>query len=407
MTTRWREQQLGGMSQLTARYVAWLRLPFLLPLLLAGWDWAGHRISPWYFVAVAGYAAWAVLRLVAVRRDPLGGLRTAVWAATVDIAAVSLLAALSGGQDSAVRYAYYVLPMASVLWQLPAVTAWLGGACVLAYALLAVPVLARGDATRNWLVVVDEAYLLWDVLGCVLIAWLLRRQARAVSQLLDTREALLRDALAAEARERTELADALHDSAVQNLLAALQDLEDARQAAPSPELDRVEDELRRTVQEIRDVTFDLHPQVLAAAGLAAALRALGERAARRGGFTVHYDLPPTGPVHEQGLLYSAARELLNNTVKHAGARNVWLTLSSGGPDTVLTVRDDGVGFDPAVVWSKLRGGHIGLASHYVRVESAGGRFLVTSEPHHATTVEVRMPAGAAGSGAPGGALTAG
>ncbi|WP_327071124.1 sensor histidine kinase [Kitasatospora sp. NBC_01302] len=392
MTTRWRDHQLSGMAELTYRYVAWLRLPFLVPLLLAGWDWPGHAVSVWFYVTLAAYAAWAVVRLVTVYRPPPGGLRGAVGAAVVDVVAAGTLSALSGGQASAVRYAYYVLPMASVLWQLPRVTAWLGGICVLAYAVLAIPTLANGPSSGRWTVVVDEAYLLWDVLTCVLVAELLRRQAASVGQLLDTRESLLRDALAAETRERTELADALHDSAVQNLLASLHDLEDAQEASPSPALDRVEAEVRRTVQEIRDVTFELHPQVLASIGLSAALRSLGERSARRGGFTVHYELTPRGEVPDQALLYSAARELLNNTVKHAAADNVWLSLRPESGDTVLTVRDDGAGFDPAIIQSRLRDGHIGLASHYMRVESAGGRFTVDSTPGGPTTIEVRLPA---------------
>ncbi|RKN77664.1 histidine kinase [Streptomyces klenkii] len=394
MTTRWREQQISGVTELTTRYVAWLRLPLLVPVLLAALEPMESLKTPWFHGTLVAYAAWAVARLVAVHRYPRAGAHGAVCAAAIDVVAVGVLSALSGGPDSAVRYAYFVLPMASVLWQLPVVTAWLGAACMVAYAAMALPHLLSDAAPAVWPVVIDEAYLLWDVGAGVLIAALLERRSSRVVELLDTREALLRNALDAESRERAVLADALHDSAVQNLLAALHELEEAADDAPSSALARAEGEVRATVRELREVIFDLHPQVLASVGLAAALESAGEHAARRGGFTVHDDLRLDGRVRGQTLLYSAARELLANVVKHAGASNVWVTLARDGDDTVLTVRDDGEGFDTDVVRQRMEAGHIGLASHYVRIESAGGRFTVDSAPGRSTTVEVRLPYGA-------------
>ncbi|MEU2870447.1 ATP-binding protein [Streptomyces olivoreticuli] len=389
MATRWRKRQMDGVVELTTRYAAWLRLPTMILLVLTGIQSsaAGH----WYYVVLALYVAWATARLSSVYRHALAGAHGAMSAAVVDVVAVAALSVLSGGPDSQARYAFYVLPMTSILWQLPKVTAKLGGLCLVAYTANSFDYLLGDLTPRFWQVVADEAFLLWDVGVCVLIADLLRRRSERVSDLLDNRELLLRDALAAEGRERAELAEALHDSAIQNLLAALHDLEDIEAEAAAPALARAENEVRRTVREIRDVTFDLHPQVLQAAGLAAALEAVGERLARRGGFTVHYDLRLTGRVPGEVLLYSTARELLNNVVKHAGAKHVWVSLAHEENDTVLIVRDDGKGFDKEIIQQRLRAGHIGLASHYVRVESAGGRFSVDSAPGRSTTVEVRLP----------------
>lgn len=396
MTTRWREQQIGNVVELSTRYVAWLRLPLLVPILLSALEPSEPVTVPWFYVALAAYAGWSVARLVGVHRHPLAGVHGAVRAAAIDVVGVGILSALSGGPQSSVRYAYFVLPMASVLWQWPAVTAWLGAACVYAYAVMALPHLFSDATPSVWPVVVDEAYLLWTVGAAVLITALLKRRSSRVSELLDTREALLRNALDAETRERAELADALHDSAVQNLLAALQDVEEEAERSPSDTLARATAEVRSTVRELREVIFDLHPQILTSVGLAAALESAGEHAARRGGFTVDYDLRLDGPVPGQALLYSTARELFNNVVKHAGATRVRVSLARDGGDTVLTMRDDGRGFDPAVVRQRMASGHIGLASHYVRIESAGGRFTVDSAPGRSTTVEVRLPCEGAG-----------
>ncbi|MGK5627850.1 sensor histidine kinase [Streptomyces sp. URMC 123] len=391
MSTRWREQGLAEMTTRSSRYVAWLRLPMLGPLALAGRDPAGDLFPASYFWLLAGYGLWSLGRLVWVYRRRVRGVTGAVAAVIVDLLLFTGLAALSGGQDSTVRYAYFVWPVATVLWQMPRLTAAIGAVCVGAYAVMSVPRLIDGRGEEAWPIVVDAAYLLWIIGACTLIAELLRRHSQRVSALLDNRELLLEDALAAETRQRAELADGLHDGAVQTLLAALHDLEEAEAGAPSPALTRAETGVRRTVKEMREAIFELHPQVLAAAGLAAALEAAGERFARRGGFTVHYDLWRGGPVGHEALLYSVARELLSNVVKHARATRVWVRLAREGEETVLSVRDNGVGFDPEAVRGRLVHGHIGLASHYVRIESAGGRFTVDSAPGGPTTVEVRLP----------------
>lgn len=401
MTTRWREQQLGEMIAQSSRYVAWSRLPFFVPLFMAGQHPSADYFHRTWFNGLLGvYLIWSLTRLVWVYRRPVGGVGSAVAALVVDLLIITGLAVTAGGQDSPVRYAYFIWPLATVLWQMPGITAALGVVCMAAYAAMSLPHLLTDREEQSWPVVVDEVYVLWIMAVCTLIAVLLRRRTRTVSDLLDNRELLLDDALAAETRERAGLADALHDGAVQTLLAALHDLEEVEEAesgSASPggaaALRRAQTEVRRTVTEMREIIFDLHPQILAAAGLAAALEAAGERFARRGGFAVRYDLRLPGRVGHEGLLYSAARELLSNVVKHAHASHVCIRLAVEGDETVLTVRDDGAGFDPAVVQRRLKEGHIGLASHYVRVESAGGRFTIDSGPG-GTTTEVRLPSAA-------------
>jgi N-terminal TM domain of oligopeptide transport permease C len=62
---------------------------------------------------------------------------------------------------------------------------------------------------------------------------------------------------------------------------------------------------------------------------------------------------------------------------------------------VVGVRDDGQGFDESVLSTKLRDGHIGIAAHRARVESVGGRLVITSRVGAGTDAEVRVPRAAA------------
>jgi two-component system NarL family sensor kinase len=175
------------------------------------------------------------------------------------------------------------------------------------------------------------------------------------------RERLMAEGMAAEERERKALAEALHDTAIQNLLSARYDL----------------------VTDLRETLFELHPYVLEQAGLEAALSAVGNRAARRGRFQLHLDARPVRPSPHERLLLSTARELLTNVAKHADARDVRLTLAE----------DDGQGFEESVLSTKLRNGHIGIAAHRARVESVGGRLVITSRVGAGTDAEVRVPRG--------------
>jgi two-component system NarL family sensor kinase len=107
--------------------------------------------------------------------------------------------------------------------------------------------------------------------------------------------------------------------------------------------------------------------------------------------TVRADLEEVGKPDSQQLLYRAARELLTNIGKHAQATTVSVRLGRIGNRIVLTVSDDGVGFDPAVVAQYVADGHIGLGSLLARFDAMGGSMLVDSGPDGGTRVTVTSP----------------
>ena len=112
---------------------------------------------------------------------------------------------------------------------------------------------------------------------------------------------------------------------------------------------------------------------------------------QRGDFEVHAEIEDVGKPSSQSLLYRAARELLTNIHKHARASVVSLRLHRKGDRIVLTVVDDGAGFDPAVLDRSVADGHIGLGSVLVRVESMGGSFELSSQVGQGTQVTVTSP----------------
>ena len=97
---------------------------------------------------------------------------------------------------------------------------------------------------------------------------------------------------------------------------------------------------------------------------------------------------PAGHVEE---LAAAVRQALDNVVEHARASRVALFAEEGGGAVVLTVRDDGRGFDYDER-RLLAEGKIGLAKSVKgRVEQLGGGMRVTSRPGAGTEIELRVP----------------
>ena len=87
-------------------------------------------------------------------------------------------------------------------------------------------------------------------------------------------------------------------------------------------------------------------------------------------------------------LYRVAQEALKNAAKHAKAGHIWVTVVRAGADLVLSIRDDGRGFDLAEAQSQ---GNLGLISLSERVRLAQGRLAIDTTPEGGTEIRVVVP----------------
>jgi two-component system, NarL family, sensor histidine kinase UhpB len=190
--------------------------------------------------------------------------------------------------------------------------------------------------------------------------------------------------------ERQRIGRELHDDTSQVLAAALLKVElCARRLASDPEgaregLTSVRDLLTLALEQLKTAVYDLRPAMLDDLGLAAALRwYAGARVERPGvEVVVHLDEAPRLPAPLETALYRVGQEALANAVEHSGARRIELGLEIKPGYAVLTVFDDGQGFDLA----RARGRGLGLPSMRERVTQAGGEFNVVSEPGSGTRI---------------------
>ncbi|MFL5931541.1 MAG: sensor histidine kinase [Gaiellaceae bacterium] len=370
--------------------VAWLRLPAIGLLALGQGLTHPNPQQVGFLITLAVYSAWSAGLLAWVYLRPATE-ELALAATGIDIVAISVLAVLSGGAFSHNRLAFFLIPVAVAFRFRPAITAVAVVVTVAAYVTQAALHPAADDPEAKRFIATQAGFLAWIGAACVWLSLLLARRTEQVARLAESRSRLLADALEAEQRERKALAEALHDHAIQNLLSARHELEEAGESVTHPALDRADTALTDTVGQLREAVFELHPYVLEEAGLEAGLRSLAQQAASRGGFELRLDLAsPNGRPHDQ-LVFSAARELLANVVQHAEANRVTVRLASAAGDVELVVDDDGLGFPPERLAERLAQGHVGLASQRVRIEAAGGRMQVDSTPGGGTRVEIHLP----------------
>jgi two-component system NarL family sensor kinase len=354
-----------------------------------------------YTVAALGVAVWA--------RD--GGPAVARWAwlaLFLDLAVLTWLTLVTGIATPQSWTAYVLMsgfplvPVLAAATLRPRVCAAVVVPTVLVY-------LVAGIATQSaneepWPALLLRTLAVAGVgAACVGLSWIQRSRVSTIGRLVVARTELLAELTDLERRERRALSEQLHDGALQYVLAARQDLDEARDTGAPEAFDRLEEALLESSRLLRSTVAELHPAVLDRAGLPAAVRDLVASAAARGGFTAELDLdgwPPDQRTPVDGLLYRTARELLANVVKHAGAEHVEVGLALVDGQARLTVTDDGVGVAEADVARRLGEGHIGLTSHVLRVEAAGGSLTLAPAPRTGTVAVVTLPVPGRTEGAP-------
>lgn len=222
------------------------------------------------------------------------------------------------------------------------------------------------------------------------------RQQQALTQ------QVLRRAITAQEGERARLSRELHDGLGQMLTAIELSLDRLAKSLPTEDVSgRARLEQARVLTEqaltdLRRIIAALRPGVLDQLGLVPALGWLGDHTLRPLGLTV--TIEATG-LKERLLgemeitLFRIAQEAMSNVARHSQAKNLTIQLLNQEGQIVMTLTDDGQGYDSSVVTSMPnynRG--LGLASMQERALLVGGQVTIASTPGQGTTVRVVIPA---------------
>jgi signal transduction histidine kinase len=200
--------------------------------------------------------------------------------------------------------------------------------------------------------------------------------------------------------ERGRWARELHDETLQELGALNFTLHAAQATGRRDQLDQAVrqalEQLELTIASLQGLITELRPASLDELGVAPALEALVKRTSAYSGVEVELTLDLA---HERGAAptrltddvestaYRLVQEAITNAVKHADARTIAVTMVEDDETVVISIRDDGAGFDPAA-----RTTGFGLLGMRERVELVDGRLLIDAQPGGGTLVRAELPA---------------
>jgi signal transduction histidine kinase len=221
------------------------------------------------------------------------------------------------------------------------------------------------------------------------------RQAAALrAELRRTRELQIRT----QEDERQRLARDLHDDAGHRILTAVLRLDLASQhclesVSIRHELDEVRQLLTECADGLHEVAFGLRPQILSDLGLAAAVRSLASRFQGVAGVCIRVldgGLAPRPAVEVELAAFRIVQEALSNAVKYAQATLIKVSIRPIDGWFVLSVADNGIGFEPTSIDSSSRP-RLGLLGMRERAELVGGSLDVRSRPGFGTSIRAQFP----------------
>jgi len=179
------------------------------------------------------------------------------------------------------------------------------------------------------------------------------------------------------------------------LAGAASSAERAGQGTLVTSLNRASEAVRSSIGGLRSLLVEIYPPSLSATGLDAVLLDLVEGPTTRG-LDVQLELPEVSRTrldrHGERLIFRVAQECLRNVARHAQASHVSVRLTDAGGSMVLSVSDDGIGFDPEQVLHSRRPDQYGLRLMVDAAREAGAVLRVRSAPGQGTCWELKVAA---------------
>jgi signal transduction histidine kinase/ligand-binding sensor domain-containing protein len=267
---------------------------------------------------------------------------------------------------------------------------------------------ATGDTLA--IVVLPRFYQTWWFLAAVAsslaaIVWLYWRHRMAqMRRAQAAQQAFSRELIGSQERERQRIAAELHDSLGQHLIVIKNRAVLGSTNGPAgmkEQLEEISASASQSIEEVKQIAYNLRPYHLDRLGLATSIEAMAERVSDASGIDVTVDIPPQRSMSGSVLkdqeinVYRIIQEALNNVVKHSGATRASIEIDDES-DLVITISDDGKGFDTRAARAATIGSGFGLAGLAERVSMLGGRHAVESTPGQGTTVTIAIPRRASG-----------
>jgi len=239
--------------------------------------------------------------------------------------------------------------------------------------------------------------LLLAILGGILtfgVLWknriTLKQQAELQATRASLRESQLKAVIASQEEERKRFAADLHDGLGQMISALRLNL--SHEKVDGQAIGHALAVLNDMNIEIRNIAFNLMPQVLMKSGLEEALKEFSLRINRAGKVAVSvqtYDLDHDMPSEHRIALYRICQEWVNNVIKYSGGNQISIQLVKHPQEIVLTIEDNGKGFDPNLLLESQGNGWKNINSRLHMIK--GSIEIDTRKDRPGTTLIITVP----------------
>jgi signal transduction histidine kinase len=236
-----------------------------------------------------------------------------------------------------------------------------------------------------------------DTVGMALENTRLYREVIAKRKVMDH---LMSRVNTAHEEERARIARELHDSVAQSILKiiyaagfALDFLKEDPKLAVD-EMDEVQQRAKDCLRELREIMANLRPTSLDILGLKETIIRYAEQFEEEYAISTSVDLRglESIPPSVELAIFRILQEELVNVRKHSNAESVRIKSETYHGDLILTVEDDGVGFDPDLLAAEQESGeHLGLMAMRERAELLGGELTIDSVPGMGTRITIKIP----------------
>jgi signal transduction histidine kinase len=253
--------------------------------------------------------------------------------------------------------------------------------------------------------VLPPFYLTWwflslSVLCCLVVVFgAYRYRVAQLHRKHQQQQEFSRQLIASQENERQRIAAELHDSLGQNLLIiknrALLGLM-ASETAPEgkEQLDEIAASASQSIEEVREIAYNLRPYHLDRLGLTNAIEAMIEKVAATTPIRLIPQIDSIDglfPKEAEIIVFRVVQESINNIVKHSGANEARVRIERQARAVTITIKDDGRGFS-AKRSAESRGGGFGLAGMSERVRVLGGEQTIHSVPGQGVTITITLNA---------------
>ncbi len=153
---------------------------------------------------------------------------------------------------------------------------------------------------------------------------------------------------------------------------------------------KAEDILEEALETVKEISYKLSPHLLTNYGLTSAIQSFVDKLAESSSIIITFESNSSRrlEIEIETAIYRAIIECINNTIRHARAGKIFITLNDTGIHLMLHYKDNGIGFNLSGTLASNRG--LGLFNLQNRIQSIGGKIIMFSEPGKGVDYQISL-----------------